>query len=96
MTSNHLPGGVDLTAFGRPLLHKHTYDGIGFGLGVSMTVDPWSARSWPTGDPGHAAATGRSEPVAFCKDHADGLGGHHAENSDRPEEGALWQTISQS
>lgn len=40
MASNHLPGNVDLTAFGRPLFAETTYDGIGFGLGVSVTIDP--------------------------------------------------------
>lgn len=40
MASNHLPGNADLTAFGRPLFAETTYDGIGFGLGVSVTLDP--------------------------------------------------------
>src|SRR5205085_1846405 len=40
MASNHLPGGVDLEAFGRPLFSETTFDGIGFGLGVSVTIDP--------------------------------------------------------
>jgi CubicO group peptidase (beta-lactamase class C family) len=40
MTTNHLPGGSDLEAFGRPLFAETTFDGIGFGLGVSVVVDP--------------------------------------------------------
>jgi CubicO group peptidase (beta-lactamase class C family) len=44
MASNHLPGGVDLTAFGRPLFAETTFDGVGFGLGVSVTIDPVKAR----------------------------------------------------
>lgn len=40
MTSNHLPGHADLTQFGRPLFSETTYDGIGFGLGVSVAIDP--------------------------------------------------------
>lgn len=40
MASNHLPGNADLTDFGRPLFAETTYDGIGFGLGVSVTLDP--------------------------------------------------------
>ena len=40
MTRNHLPGGVDLEEFGRPLFAETTYDGIGFGLGFSVVVDP--------------------------------------------------------
>jgi CubicO group peptidase (beta-lactamase class C family) len=36
MTRNHLPGGVDLETFGRPLFAETTFDGIGFGLGFSV------------------------------------------------------------
>ena len=32
MTRNHLPGGADLEAFGRPLFAETTFDGVGFGL----------------------------------------------------------------
>lgn len=44
MASNHLPGKVDLTAVGRPYRAATTFDGIGFGLGVSVVVDPVKAR----------------------------------------------------
>ena len=44
MASNHLPGGADLTAFGRPLFSETTFDGVGFGLGVSVTIDPVAAK----------------------------------------------------
>ncbi len=40
MTQNHLPGGVDLEQYGRPLFAETTYDGVGFGLGVAVTRDP--------------------------------------------------------
>jgi CubicO group peptidase (beta-lactamase class C family) len=40
MTKNHLPGGVDLSAFGRPLFSETTFDGVGFGLLGSVTIDP--------------------------------------------------------
>jgi len=40
MASNHLPGGTDLAAFGRPVFAETKYDGVGFGLGVSVVVDP--------------------------------------------------------
>ena len=40
MASNHLPGGADLAAFGRPVFAETKYDGVGFGLGVSVVVDP--------------------------------------------------------
>jgi len=44
MASNHLPDGADLSAFGRPLFSETTFDGVGFGLGVSVTIDPVKAR----------------------------------------------------
>lgn len=40
MTRNHLPGDVDLEAIGRPLFAETTYDGVGFGLGMSVVLDP--------------------------------------------------------
>jgi CubicO group peptidase (beta-lactamase class C family) len=40
MTTNQLPGGTDLEHFGRPLFAETTFDGVGFGLGVSVVVDP--------------------------------------------------------
>ncbi|MFF7449016.1 MULTISPECIES: serine hydrolase [unclassified Streptomyces] len=41
MTSNHLPGGVDLRAFGsKPAHDEPNNDGLGFGLGVSVAIDP--------------------------------------------------------
>ena len=44
MASNHLPGNADLTAFGRPLFSETTFDGVGFGLGMSVTIDPVKAQ----------------------------------------------------
>jgi CubicO group peptidase (beta-lactamase class C family) len=44
MTSNHIPGGRDLTEFGRPLFSETAYDGVGFGLGFSVTLDPVKAK----------------------------------------------------
>jgi CubicO group peptidase (beta-lactamase class C family) len=40
MTSNHLPGGVDLEAFGQSTWAETTFDGVGFGLGFSVLMDP--------------------------------------------------------
>ncbi len=40
MTSNHLPGGVDLPALSKSLFSEVAYDGVGFGLGFSVTMDP--------------------------------------------------------
>jgi CubicO group peptidase (beta-lactamase class C family) len=44
MASNHLPGNTDLSAIGRPLFAETTFDGVGFGLGVSVTIDPVKAK----------------------------------------------------
>jgi CubicO group peptidase (beta-lactamase class C family) len=40
MALNHLPGGVDLAAMGQRVFSEVSYDGIGFGLGVSVVLDP--------------------------------------------------------
>jgi CubicO group peptidase (beta-lactamase class C family) len=40
MARNHVPGGVDLEQFGRPLFAETTFDGVGFGLGFSVVEDP--------------------------------------------------------
>ena len=43
MTSNHLPGGVDLPALSRSMFSEATNSGIGFGLGFAVTMDPAKA-----------------------------------------------------
>ena len=40
MTTNHLPTGGDLTSMGQRVFSETTYDGIGFGLGFSVVLDP--------------------------------------------------------
>lgn len=40
MTTNHLPGGLDLEAFGQSTFAETTFDGVGFGLGFSVVDDP--------------------------------------------------------
>ena len=40
MTSNHLPGGVDLPAMSRSMFSEAAYNGIGFGLGFAVTMEP--------------------------------------------------------
>lgn len=40
MTRNHLPGGADLQSFGLPLFAETRFDGVGFGLGFSVVLDP--------------------------------------------------------
>src|SRR4051794_12011343 len=40
MTRNHLPGNADLQQFGRPLYAETRFDGVGFGLGFAVVMDP--------------------------------------------------------
>ena len=40
MARNHLPGGVDLETFGRPLFAETPFRGVGFGLGFGVLIDP--------------------------------------------------------
>jgi CubicO group peptidase (beta-lactamase class C family) len=40
MGRNHLPGGVDLETFGRPLFAESPFRGVGFGLGFAVVLDP--------------------------------------------------------
>jgi CubicO group peptidase (beta-lactamase class C family) len=70
MASNHLPNNADLTAFGRPLFSETTFDGVGFGLGVSVTLDPVKGRV-----PGNAGefAWGGAASTAFWVDPVDDL-----------------------
>lgn len=51
MLTNHLPG--DLAAMGQPRFAESSYAGIGFGLGVSVMLDP--ARAQIVGTPGEVS-----------------------------------------
>jgi CubicO group peptidase (beta-lactamase class C family) len=51
MTTNHLPG--DLADMGQPTFNETTYEGIGFGLGFSVMLDP--AKASVMGTPGEYA-----------------------------------------
>jgi len=44
MTRNHLPGGLDLETFGRPLHAESPFAGVGFGLGFGVVIDPVQSR----------------------------------------------------
>jgi len=43
MVRNHLPGGADLKAVGRPVFSEMPWEGVGFGLGFAVVLD--SART---------------------------------------------------
>ena len=44
MARNHLPGGLDLETFGRPLYAESPFAGVGFGLGFGVMIDPVRSR----------------------------------------------------
>jgi CubicO group peptidase (beta-lactamase class C family) len=70
MTANHLPGGADLEQFGRPLFAETSYEGVGFGLGFSVNLDPAAAKL--VGSPGEYAWGGAAS-TAFWVDPAEDL-----------------------
>ncbi len=43
-TTNHLAGGQDLAAMGQAVFSETNYDGVGFGLGFSVVLDPAAAQ----------------------------------------------------
>src|SRR5829696_7607810 len=45
MVRNHLPGGVDLAAYARPVFAESEHRGVGFGLGFSVVLDPVGERT---------------------------------------------------
>lgn len=45
MTMNHLPNNQDVSTFGRALGEEIFYDGVGFGLGVSVVIDQAKTRA---------------------------------------------------
>ena len=68
MTMNHLPG--DLADMGRPRFAEMPFAGIGFGLGVSVLLDPAKARI--LGSPGEYAWGGMAS-TAFWVDPAEDM-----------------------
>ncbi len=43
-TINHLPSGGDLASMGQPVFSETNYEGVGFGLGFAVTLDPARAQ----------------------------------------------------
>jgi len=70
MASNHLPGGADMEAFGRPLYTETSYDGIGFGLGFAVVIDPVRAKWLGSAGEFH---WGGAASTAFWVDPAEGV-----------------------
>jgi CubicO group peptidase (beta-lactamase class C family) len=70
MTSNHLPGGVDLPTLSRSMFAEAAYNGIGFGLGFSVTMEP--AKTLIPGSAGEFAWGGAAS-TAFWVDPGEEL-----------------------
>jgi CubicO group peptidase (beta-lactamase class C family) len=70
MTSNHLPGGRYLAELSRSLFSEAAYNGIGFGLGFSVTMDP--AKTLIPGSAGEYA-WGGAATTSFWIDPAEEL-----------------------
>ncbi|MEE4383876.1 MAG: serine hydrolase domain-containing protein [Pseudomonadales bacterium] len=66
---NHLPTGGDLTSMGQPVFSETRYDGIGFGLGFSVLLDP--ARAQVAGSPGELAWGGMASTAFWVDPHED-------------------------
>lgn len=70
MTTNHIPGGVDLPDMSRSLFSEATYKGIGFGLGFAVTMRP--AETLIAGSPGEYN-WGGAATTSFWVDPAEEL-----------------------
>jgi CubicO group peptidase (beta-lactamase class C family) len=70
MTTNHLPGGKTLPELSLSLFSEATYDGVGFGLGFAVTMDP--ARALLPGSPGEYW-WGGAATTSFWVDPAEDL-----------------------
>jgi CubicO group peptidase (beta-lactamase class C family) len=70
MTSNHLPGDVDLETYGRPLFAEMPFHGYGFGLGFSVLKDPVKAKTLASAG---EFAWGGAASTAFWVDPAEDL-----------------------
>ena len=70
MTTNHLAGGGDLGDLGMPRFGESNYQGIGFGLGFSVMLNP--AKATLIGSAGEYAWSGAAS-TAFWIDPAEDL-----------------------
>jgi CubicO group peptidase (beta-lactamase class C family) len=70
MTANHLPGGRDLPEMSRSLFSEAAYNGIGFGLGFAVTMNP--AQTLIPGSAGEYA-WGGAATTSFWIDPAEEL-----------------------
>jgi CubicO group peptidase (beta-lactamase class C family) len=73
MARNHLPGGGTLAGLGRGMFAETAYDGVGFGLGFGVSVDPVATKV--TTSPGEFTWGGLAS-TAFWVDPAEQLTAH--------------------
>jgi CubicO group peptidase (beta-lactamase class C family) len=71
MTSNHLPNNGDLTSMGQAVFSETPFDGIGFGLGFSVMLDPTDAQI--LGTPGEFAWGGAASTYFWVDPEEDML-----------------------
>ena len=69
MGRNHLPGGVDLETFGRPLFAEVPFRGTGFGLGLAVLIDPVPGKV--IGSPGELSWGGAASTAFWIDNDAD-------------------------
>ena len=72
MTCNHLPSGGDLTSMGQAVFSETSYDGIGFGLGFSVMLDPSKAQV--IGTPGEYAWGGMASTMFWIDPREELIG----------------------
>ncbi|MBT5435622.1 MAG: serine hydrolase, partial [Rhodospirillaceae bacterium] len=70
MATNHMPDDGDLTTMGQETFSETSYAGIGFGLGVSVVLDPAAAQTMSS--PGEFAWGGMAS-TAFWIDPLEDL-----------------------
>jgi CubicO group peptidase (beta-lactamase class C family) len=73
MARNHLPGGAELKAIARPTISETYNDGMGFGLGFSVVLDP--AATKVACSPGELAWGGAAS-TAFWVDPVERITAH--------------------
>jgi CubicO group peptidase (beta-lactamase class C family) len=69
MAANHLPGGRDLAAVGTPRFSETSMEGIGFGLGFAVLLDPTAAQV--LGTPGEYYWGGAASTAFFISPAED-------------------------
>ena len=72
MTLNHLPTGGDLASMGQRVFSETTYEGIGFGLGFSVMLDP--ARAAVVGSVGEYAWGGAASTMFWVDPREELIG----------------------